>query len=582
MKKPAKKAVKAAPRKAASKARTATRAKQKTPVRAAKSVPEVPKGPVKRPKTTASAPTKQITIVKSVSGSTKAKVVAAKSTPVTPKAQAAYAKTAPVVSKVQIAVEKSIQRVNMAPVAPKAPVADIKSVPRAEKERAQAFVIPPILLETAPAPLAVPILETPVDESQLSLNKEVASVHSDSVSAPIPRSLDLPIAEYKAPIPSLMPTTVAPAQMEPEVAPEAFQPVVEAAVTVAEPSMEFRAPGRGVLRLLARDPHCLFATWDFPIGSLELHRLRSADGFVHLRVYAQGQGEERDVALTAEASEWFIPVDRAGSEYHVEMGYRNRAGAWVPMADAALATTPVEAPAAAATAQMRTVVFPVLEPSSPVVLNAGLVLDTAAQLQDYPAPEITTAADLPWIPEVQAALETINAPVRKAKVPVAANSLHLAESEVDFPGPHAVAGPIPGMHLVFPPGGLPSSMPGVMGLPSSGPLGQPGQPVQGEALPSRKFWFTVNAELIIYGATEPDAQVEIGGHPIRLRPDGGFSFRFALPDGRYELPVVALSADGVELRGAVLQFARCTQTAGEVGVHPQNPELKKPVPESCV
>jgi len=46
----------------------------------------------------------------------------------------------------------------------------------------------------------------------------------------------------------------------------------------------------------------------------------------------------------------------------------------------------------------------------------------------------------------------------------------------------------------------------------------------------------VNAELIIYGATEPDAQVTIGGRANQAAPDGSFSFRFSLPDGDYELP----------------------------------------------
>ena len=61
---------------------------------------------------------------------------------------------------------------------------------------------------------------------------------------------------------------------------------------------------------------------------------------------------------------------------------------------------------------------------------------------------------------------------------------------------------------------------------------------------AKGFWFNVNAELIIYGATEPDAKVTLGGHEIKLRSDGTFSFRFALPDGKYDLPAVAVSADG--------------------------------------
>jgi hypothetical protein len=94
------------------------------------------------------------------------------------------------------------------------------------------------------------------------------------------------------------------------------------------------------------------------------------------------------------------------------------------------------------------------------------------------------------------------------------------------------------------------------------------------------FWFNVNAELIVYGATEPDATVRIGDRHIRLRPDGSFSFRFALPDGEYQLPVVAVAGDESEERTARLSFNRATSYTGEVGAHPQSAHLKKPDPDN--
>lgn len=59
-----------------------------------------------------------------------------------------------------------------------------------------------------------------------------------------------------------------------------------------------------------------------------------------------------------------------------------------------------------------------------------------------------------------------------------------------------------------------------------------------------KFWFVVNTELVIYGATEPDAKVMLQGKPVRLRSDGTFSLRFELPDGEQVLRAEAVSADG--------------------------------------
>jgi len=64
----------------------------------------------------------------------------------------------------------------------------------------------------------------------------------------------------------------------------------------------------------------------------------------------------------------------------------------------------------------------------------------------------------------------------------------------------------------------------------------------------RKFWLVVNCELIVYGATEPDAKLTVQGKPIKLREDGTFSLRFALPDGKQVIPVEATSKDGIDRR----------------------------------
>ncbi len=59
-----------------------------------------------------------------------------------------------------------------------------------------------------------------------------------------------------------------------------------------------------------------------------------------------------------------------------------------------------------------------------------------------------------------------------------------------------------------------------------------------------KFWFVVNTELIVYGATEPDAKVFVQGESIKLRPDGTFTLRFALPDGKQIINCKAVSKNG--------------------------------------
>ena len=88
---------------------------------------------------------------------------------------------------------------------------------------------------------------------------------------------------------------------------------------------------------------------------------------------------------------------------------------------------------------------------------------------------------------------------------------------------------------------------------------------------ARDFFMHVNAEVIFYGGTDPRAKVTVDGKPIPLNPDGSFRYHFIFPDGVYEIPIVAISPDGVESRSAVLRFQRGTQKTGKVDDTAQPP-----------
>lgn len=66
--------------------------------------------------------------------------------------------------------------------------------------------------------------------------------------------------------------------------------------------------------------------------------------------------------------------------------------------------------------------------------------------------------------------------------------------------------------------------------------------------PERPFFLVANTELVLYGATEPTAQLYVQGKRIPLRRDGTFSMRFALPDGNQNIPIEAIRDDGKEKR----------------------------------
>jgi len=80
---------------------------------------------------------------------------------------------------------------------------------------------------------------------------------------------------------------------------------------------------------------------------------------------------------------------------------------------------------------------------------------------------------------------------------------------------------------------------------------------------AKKFWLVADCELILYGATEPDAFVTVSGRKVNLNPDGTFSMRFALPDGVVDLPVKAMSKDETDSREIDIKVTRATTTDGK-------------------
>lgn len=74
-----------------------------------------------------------------------------------------------------------------------------------------------------------------------------------------------------------------------------------------------------------------------------------------------------------------------------------------------------------------------------------------------------------------------------------------------------------------------------------------GSPGKKAPVSAKDFRFTVDTELILYGQTEPGANVTVKGEPVYLRPDGTFTLRFALPDGHFPLECTARSQDGKKM-----------------------------------
>ncbi len=118
--------------------------------------------------------------------------------------------------------------------------------------------------------------------------------------------------------------------------------------------------------------------------------------------------------------------------------------------------------------------------------------------------------------------------------------------------------------FVFAPGARMSALPTISGIGMSG-IGMSGIGMSGIGMSAsvppirpRNFWLIADAELIVYGATEPDAKVTIDGDPIQLNPDGTFRFQLSFQDGVIRYPIIAIAADGGQMRSIHMKFTRET------------------------
>jgi hypothetical protein len=324
--------------------------------------------------------------------------------------------------------------------------------------------------------------------------------------------------------------------------------------------------GTQKLLLAARDPHWLYAHWDLTRAQQRQYNLLSADKHLVLRIYLDALSTKPvdEIHVHPESRHWFVPVAKAGAKYLAELGYRLANGKWVTVSTSGATFTPPDTMSEDTSAEFTAIPFelPMEKLLSLVqeVVQENLPLAQALQeLREQGHAGLpalpTNGKPKPWTPAQEQALARVISMDSVRRVWIGSMEItELIRRQLMEEISSVTAAQLQ------------------ISAPTS-PMGELTSPTGGAQPTSKGFWFNVNAELIVYGATEPNAVVTIGGRPIKLRPDGSFSYRFALPDGKYEMPVVAISADQTDGRAAELKFSRSTQYRGEVGAHPQDPKL---------
>ena len=326
------------------------------------------------------------------------------------------------------------------------------------------------------------------------------------------------------------------------------------------------------LFLTARDPRWLFSYWDFNWSRVPESKMRDGRRAYYLRVLRASGEVETLVEIHPGARNWYVPVKDADTTYLAELGHFGRRGDWQVLVRSGEARTPADTLAPEVNREVfatipQTLTFERLQDLVQQHMEGGeSLLEAIARITGEGHIHLKSGVAPSWTDEQKRLLAML-----------------LGESLIDIVGlgseeidrllrkalqeklhSEAASGLTARLAAAFGPTG--SSLFSPMGASwSAQPFGVPQQ---------RGFFMHLNAEIIFYGGTHPDASVSINGTPIQLQPDGSFQYHFTLPDGEFEIPVVAVSPDGKEQRSGTLSFRRETTRVGSVGATVQPVHLE--------
>jgi uncharacterized protein len=302
--------------------------------------------------------------------------------------------------------------------------------------------------------------------------------------------------------------------------------------------------GASRIVLLPRDPQWAYAYWDIPIE--HKNELRAHGGQqLALRIYdvtdinleTQSPHSIQEYPIDEMAREWYLPIPVSDRTYTIDIGYRCGDGRWLVLARSASVGIPPVYPSDWIEDIFITVPW-----------EEELVGKTFAQLvppsHKVGSEDGESGTDTA---ERNAIYERIFGMADSTESLRIAGSLYgsMQQSPLDSLS-----------SFVFPSGAGMWALPTTSGVNMSG-VGMSGIGMEvGER--QRQFWLIADAELIVYGATEPDATVSIGGRQIKLNPDGTFRFQMSFQDGNIDYPIVAVAKDGEQQRSVHMTFDRAT------------------------
>ena len=311
-----------------------------------------------------------------------------------------------------------------------------------------------------------------------------------------------------------------PASLQPE---DAALPMPTPAPESSHPAMAEASDGAGATQVtfLPRDPRWALVVWQ--LGSTDRQRAADAGALqLCLRVAdvtglppgASHPHALQEVVVDASASEWYLPIPVSDRDYRVELGYRLAAGGWLSLAMSSVARMPADGPSDLVAGHFVPFSLEALPElvaaASPAGIHGGVEHELMYQRSTATAARRMRLGSEVWHEGAQ----------------------ERAEQEFDQ---------------------ITASGAGIWAS---------GRSESGSGMArARGFWLVADAELIVYGATEPSASLFIGDQQIPLETDGTFRVHVPFRDGEQLYPIRALAADGEQERWIELDFQRQTPKA---------------------
>jgi hypothetical protein len=335
-----------------------------------------------------------------------------------------------------------------------------------------------------------------------------------------------------------------------------------------------RSYGDEKIFVIAQEPHWLFCYWDYTLTE-------GIEGAIFLRHGREGtERPEAEVPVPTETNSWYLSVRDADADYYVELGHYN-GGHWKTLTRSGTVLTPRDTLAGFGDPVFANMPFhatfqQLVEKLRGEMREGESLAAALARLQgrgDLPLGRLSPAQRIALDRLIDTELGSLTSGDLASYLGSPGAGLFSGGFVQSSWGAGAAS-------WAQAPGGFSSAFLGLPGASWESALGSwssASMSSWGEvsswmsSWAPREFFMHLNAEVIFYGGTHPDAKVTIAGKEIMIRPDGTFRYHFIFPDGEFEIPITATSPDGLETRRGVLRFERATAREGDVGSTAQPP-----------